>query len=134
MYELPSTMPRQTVLQNWKDKGTERICQGSYSACKKCLLEHLSSRCQTIDQLFWKPSEDASQWKVIWESNVTPNLSRSLDSFSTVPKIVNGSDCGCTVPDIETKIVLVLLTFNFIPHRSSYSLTLLHIKSISLKL
>ena len=36
------------------------------------------------------------------ESNVTPNITRSSDSFSTVPPIVNEGDWGCTVRDLET--------------------------------
>ena len=62
--------------------------------------------------------------KVIFESNVTPKITRSSDSFSTVLKIVNGGDWGCIVRDLETIIILVLLAFNFIPQRSHYSLTL----------
>ena len=62
--------------------------------------------------------------KVIFESNVTPKITRSSDSFSTVPPIVNGGDWGCILRDLETIIVLVLLAFNFIPQRSHHSLTL----------
>ena len=61
--------------------------------------------------------------KVIMESNVTPNISRSSDFFSTVPPSVNMGDWGCIVLDLET-IVLVLLAFNLIPQRSHHSLTL----------
>ena len=57
------------------------------------------------------------------ESNITPNITRSSDSFNTVPPIVNGNDWGCVVRDLETIIVLVLLIFNFIPLRSHHSLT-----------
>ena len=46
------------------------------------------------------------------ESNVTHNITRSSDSFSTVPPIVNGGDWECIVRDLETIIVLVLLAFN----------------------
>ena len=60
--------------------------------------------------------------KVILESNVTPKIIRSSDSFSTVPPIVNAGDWGCIVRDLETIIVLVLLVFNFIPQRSHNSL------------
>ena len=69
--------------------------------------------------------------KVILEPNVTPNLTRSSDSFSTVLPLVNGGDWGCIVHDLETIIVLVLLAFNFIPQRSHNSLTLpwSHIKN-----
>ena len=58
------------------------------------------------------------------ESNVTPNITRSSDSFSTVAPIVNYGDWVCIARDLETIIVLVLLTFNFIPQRSYHSLTL----------
>ena len=40
--------------------------------------------------------------KVNLESNVTPNISRSSDSFSTVPSMVNGIDWECIVRDLET--------------------------------
>ena len=60
--------------------------------------------------------------KVILETNVTPNIIRSSDSFSTVPPIVNLGDWRCN--DIETIIVLVLLAVNFIPQRYHHSLTL----------
>ena len=50
--------------------------------------------------------------KVILESNVTHNITRSSDSFSAVPPIVNRGDWGCIVRDLETIIVLVLLAFN----------------------
>ena len=62
--------------------------------------------------------------KVILKSNATQNITRSLDPFSTVLTIVNAVDLGCIVRDLETIIVLVLLTFNFIPQRSQHSLTL----------
>ena len=51
-------------------------------------------------------------------SNVTPNISRSSDSFSTVPSIVNGIDTGCIVRNLETIIVFALIAFYFIPQRS----------------
>ena len=44
--------------------------------------------------------------KVILESNVTSNVTRSSYSFSTVLPIVNGGDRGCIVHDLETIIVL----------------------------
>ena len=50
--------------------------------------------------------------KVILESNVTHNITRSSDSFSTVPPIVNRGDWGCIVRGLETIIVLVLRAFN----------------------
>ena len=62
--------------------------------------------------------------KISLESNDTPNITRSSDSFCIVPPIVNGGDWGCIVRDLETIIVLVLLSFNFIPQRSHHSPTL----------
>ena len=56
--------------------------------------------------------------------NVTPKITRSSDSFNTVPQIVNGRDWVCTVSDLETIIVFCLLAFNLIPQRSHHSLTL----------
>ena len=53
--------------------------------------------------------------KVILESNVTPDITRSSDSFSTVPKIVNAGGWGCIGYDLGSFIVL--LAFNFIPSR-----------------
>ena len=51
--------------------------------------------------------------KVILESNVAPNITRSSNPFSTLPPIVNAGYWGNIVPDLETIIVLVLLAFNF---------------------
>ena len=47
---------------------------------------------------------------VILESNVTPNISRSSDSYCTVPPIVNGGDWGCTVRHLETIMIRDLVT------------------------
>ena len=69
-------------------------------------------------------SEQKCFSSVILESNVTPNIARSSDPFSTVPPIVNVGDCGCILRDLETIIVLVLLALNFIPKRSQHSLPL----------
>ena len=43
------------------------------------------------------------------ESNVTPNILKSSDSFITFPPIVNGGDWGCIACDLETIIVLLTL-------------------------
>ena len=79
-------------------------------------------------QILWEAALETN-WRcfanVILESNVTPSITRSSDSFSTVPPIVNEGDWGCIVRDLETIIVLVLLTFNFIQQRSHHSLTLI---------
>ena len=45
------------------------------------------------------------------------------DSFITVLPIVNGGDWGCIVHDLETIIVLVLLSFYFITQSSHHSIT-----------
>ena len=50
-------------------------------------------------------------------------LSRSSDSFCTVLPIVNESDWGFIVRDLETLIVLVLIACNFVPQRLHNSLT-----------
>ena len=62
--------------------------------------------------------------KMILESNVTANITRSSDSFSTVPSIVNGGDWGCIGRDLKTTMVIFSNAFNFIPQMSHYSLTL----------
>ena len=61
--------------------------------------------------------------KVILESHVTPNISRSSESCTVLP-VVNGGYWGCILCGLETIIVLVLLTFNFILQKSHRSLTL----------
>ena len=60
--------------------------------------------------------------KIILESNVTLNISRSSDSFSAVPTIVNEGHRGCIVRDLET--IILLLAFNFILQMSRLSLTM----------
>ena len=84
----------------------------------------------TTQLAYWKgldtcDAETARRYfsKVILESNVTPNITRSSDSFSTVPPIVNMGDWGCIGRDLETIIVLILHAFNFIPQRSHNLLT-----------
>ena len=49
------------------------------------------------------------------ESNVTPHITRSGDSFSTVPKIVNGGDWGCIVRDLDNYHSLGLTSIEFHP-------------------
>ena len=61
---------------------------------------------------------------VIFESNVTANTSRSSDFLSTVPPIVNWGDWGCIIRNLNTLILFVFLSFNFISKRSHHSLTL----------
>ena len=52
---------------------------------------------------------------VIFESNVTPNIIRSSDSFSTVPPIVNGGDWGYIVRNLEIIRCLGLTRIQFHP-------------------
>ena len=52
--------------------------------------------------------------KVKLESNVTANISRSTDSFSTVPSMVNGGGWGCIVRDLETRSAIVYLITHII--------------------
>ena len=107
-----------TVLQNWQDKTPKA------SPKKLSIMEHFPGLPQDS-----KPLRSALETerrcfsKVILESNVTPNITRPTDSFSTVPPIDYDSDWGCIVHDLDTIIVLVLLAFNFIPQRPHQSLT-----------
>ena len=52
------------------------------------------------------------------------NITMLANSFSTVPSRVNLVDWGRIVRDLEAIIVLVLLVFNFILHKSHHILTL----------
>ena len=56
--------------------------------------------------------------KLILESNVTPKISRSADSFSTVPPIVNEGDWGYIVRDLETILDYLILS-QFLLYNSS---------------
>ena len=109
-----------TVLQNWQDKTPK-------ASPKKLYISWNTRKDFLKIPSLWEIALE-SEWrcfaKVILESNVTINITRSSDSFSTVPPIVNGGDWGCIVRDLETIIVLVFLAFNFIPERSHHSLTL----------
>ena len=87
------------------------------------ILARTSSRYHAIERLLLIQSEYAS--KITLESNVTLNITRSSDFFSTVPPIVNAGYWWYIVRDLETIIVLVLLAFNFIPQRSHHSPTLM---------
>ena len=83
--------------------------------------------CQDFPKIpsLWNCSADRAKirLKSHLESKVTPKVSISSDSFSTVPPI-NADDWGCIVRDRETIIISVLLSFSFIPQRSYHSLTL----------
>ena len=59
---------------------------------------------------------------VFVESNATPRISRSSNSFSTV--LLNEGDWGYIVGDLETIVVSILVASNFVPHRSHHTLTL----------
>ena len=118
MYRQPST-----TLQN----STLKCAQQNPKSISQKAIYHIiltrTPRYQVFEMLLWEPSEDAafsielrSVSKVIFETNVTPSKKSSSDSFSTVLPIVNGGY-------LETIIILVLLSFNFFPHRSHHSLT-----------
>ena len=106
------------VLQNWQDKAPKP------SPKKQSIMEYLPGLPQDTKPLRCCSGNRA---KMLLESplgsNVTPKITRSSDSFSTVPPIVNEGYWGCIVRDLETIIVLVLLAFNFILQRSHHSLT-----------
>ena len=108
-----------TTLQNstpkWVGENLEAYCR------KRSIMEHSPGLPQDTKSL---RSSSLNWVKVFLEWNVTLNTTRSSDSFSTVPPIVNGEDWGCIAHDLETIIVLVLLTFNFIPQKSHHLLTL----------
>ena len=106
-----------TVLQNGQNKPWKHFPSLSWNT-RQGFLNILS---------YWEAALETEQRclsKVILESNVTPNLTSLSDSFSTVPPMVNGGDWGRIMCDLETIIVLVLLTFNFIPQRLHHLLTL----------
>ena len=83
------------------------------------ILDRISSRYQVFDKLLWKLSEDSSKGHL--GIKFTPNISKSSDSFSTVPPIVNAGDWGGIVHDLETIRVSVLLAFNFIPQMAPFT-------------
>ena len=53
--------------------------------------------------------------KVILESNITPNMTRSSDSFSTVPPIIHDGDCvgAATIKgighEVAVRIVMIII-------------------------
>ena len=104
------------------------------SAAEHQMVEQYSKMCKTKplkhlprSSLSWNTCQDflkiPSHWeaaleterrcfsKVILESNVTPNITRSSASFSTVPPIVNAGEWGCVVRDLGTIIVLHYKSF-----------------------
>ena len=106
-----------TALQNWQEK-TQKLLprrSRSWNTCQGFLK--IPSRCQAALE-----SERCFS-KVILESNVTPNITRSSDSFSTVPPIVYEGDLGCIVRELETIKVFLLLGFKFTQKRLQNSLT-----------
>ena len=108
-----------TVLQNWQHKTPKA------SPKKGSIIEHSPGLPRETKSLRSSSRTERKCFSnVILELKVTPNITRSSDSFSTVQIIVNEVDFGSIVRDLETIIVLVLLAFNFIPQRSHHSLTL----------
>ena len=109
-----------TVFQNWQDKTPKASpdeqfimeCPPGLPQDTKSLRNHSGDRPKMLLK---------GQLRIKY---VIPNISRSSDSFSTVPSMVNGGDWGCIVRDLETIIVLVFLASNFIPQRSHHAFTL----------
>ena len=99
--KTPKTSPkRQSIMEylpGLQDTKPLRSCSGTRA--RMILKSHLLIKCH-------------SQYYL--------QLTRSTDSFSTVPPIVNAGDWGCIVHDLET--IIVLHALNFIPQRSHHSL------------
>ena len=108
-----------TVFQNWKDKTPKA------SPDEQSFMEYSPGLPQDNKSSRSRSGNRAKMLlKVNFESNATPNISRSTDSFTTVPSMVNEGGWGCIVRNLETIIVLVLFAFNFIPQRSHQAFTL----------
>ena len=63
----------------------------------------------------WEAAPETEQRcfsNVILESNVTPNITRSSDSYSTVLPIIKGGERGYIVCDQETILVLTRIQFH----------------------
>ena len=95
---------------------------------KASLKEMLTSKGFVKIPSLWEAAVETERRcfsKVILELNVTPNISRSSDFFSTVPPIINGGNWWCIGHHLDSIIVVILLAFSFISQRSLNSLTLL---------
>ena len=99
--------PRELIMLCHQDKPPKA------SPKKRSIMEHSPGLPQDTKSLRSCSENRPKMLLNILASNVTPNIMRSWDSFSTVPPIVNGGDWECIVRDLETIIVLVLLVFNF---------------------
>ena len=138
---------KHTPVRNWAPQTARSSSLRSVLAAEHQTAEQYSKTGRTKPQkhlprivLSWNTRQDflkiPSLWEaaleterrcfqeVILESNVSPNITRSSDYFTTVLPIVNGGEWGYIVWDLEPITVLVLLTFNFISQRSHHSLTL----------
>ena len=93
---------------------SDRISQG---AIYHEMLATTSSRYQVFEK-HAPETEQRCFSKVILESNVVRNVSRSSHSFNTVPPKINGGDWECIVRYLKTIMISVLLAFNFILKRS----------------
>ena len=85
------------------------------------------SWCQASALQLWKQHSCFS--KVISASNITPNTTRSADSFSTVLSRMNGVDWGWIVHDLETVNSLSLTHIQFhspqvTPHTNPVQITI----------
>ena len=118
VYRQPST----TLQNSTPKRARQRPESSSQEAMYHGILARTSSRYQVLRKTALE-TERRCFSKVILESNVTLNITRSSNSLSTVPPIVNGGDWRCIVRDLKTIIVTDLLAFNFIPQRSHHSIT-----------
>ena len=112
----------QVVCVNWQPSNTLQNSTPTY-AIQKSQKHHSRS------DLSWNTHQDflkiPSLWEaaletkqrcfsnVILESYVTPNITRSSDSFTTVLPIVNMGDWGCIVHDLKTYHSLGLTRIQF---------------------
>ena len=108
-----------TILQNWQDKTPKASLE------KWSIMEHSPGLPQ--DTKFLR-SCSGNRVKMLLKGHLWIKChsqnNKVIRLLSIVPPIVNKSNWGCIVQDLETIIVLVLLAFSFIPKRSHHSLTL----------
>ena len=105
------------ILQNGQDKTPKA------SSKKQSIMKYLPGLPQDTKYLRSCSGNRAKMLSnVLLESNVTPNIWKSSNSFSTVPSIVNmvTGNALSIVGDLGTIRVLVLLAFYFIPQRSTH--------------
>ena len=95
-----------TVLQNRQDKTTKASpkMQSIMEYSLGLSIYHVILKMLRLWEAAVKTERRCFFSKVILEPNVTPNITRSSDSFSTVSLIVNGGEWGWIVRDLETHL------------------------------